>query len=134
MHPLSCVTGTKLEGEKIRLMTKNPRTGETKLSEGAFDVIIAAGGYAHATPLLTHLETAGLLQDKKVTVDGEYSVQFRRGVVSKEVGLWVLGSLEQGEVRDEGMAFAVERGKRVLESVIKSLRVDEESKAEIAML
>lgn len=115
-------------------MAKNPRTNETKKSDGAFDVVIVAGGYTHSTTLLQDIEAAGVLQDKKVQVDAEYKVSFRKNLVAKDTGVWVLGSLEQGELRDEDMGFAVERGNRLLSSLLDTVAGSEESKAEVAML
>lgn len=115
-------------------MTKNPRTDETKKTDGAFDIVIAAGGYTHSTSLLQDIEAAGVLQDKKAQVDAEYKLSFRKNVVAKDAGVWVLGSLEQGELRDEDMGFAVERGNRLLSSLIDSVAGGEEMKGEVAML
>jgi L-ornithine N5-oxygenase len=47
--------------------------------------------------------------------------------------VWVLGSLEQG-VRDEDMGYAVERGNRLLSSLLESVVGGEESRGEVAML
>jgi L-ornithine N5-oxygenase len=100
-----------------------------------FDVVIAAGGYTRSTPLLADIESAGVLQEGKVTVDAEYRVSFRKNAVARDTGLWVLGSLEQGELRDEEMGFAVERGARLLESVVECVgNGDENSRGEVAML
>jgi L-ornithine N5-oxygenase len=99
-------------------------------SPRAFDIIIAAGGYTHSTPLLTEL--SGLLQNKKPTVDAEYKLCMRRNAVAKDCGVWVIGSLEQGS-RDEDMGYAVERGSRLLASLLGSV-VDEEVRGEVAML
>ncbi|OBW64006.1 MAG: hypothetical protein AUREO_059270 [Aureobasidium pullulans] len=132
--PLSEVTSVVPEANKLRLMAKNPRTNEIKKSDGAFDVIIVAGGYTHSTTLLQDIEAAGVLQDKKVQVDAEYKVSFRKNVVARDTGVWVLGSLEQGELRDEDMGFAVERGNRLLSSLIDTVAGGEESKGEVAML
>ncbi|KAI5245428.1 hypothetical protein E4T43_03123 [Aureobasidium subglaciale] len=134
ISPLSQVTSLTPSDSKLRLNIKNPRTNEIKISEGAFDVVIAAGGYTHSTSLLQDIETAGLLQDKKVTVDAEYKLSFRKNAVAKDTGVWVLGSLEQGELRDEDMGFAVERGSRLLNSLLESLQGGEESRGEVAML
>jgi L-ornithine N5-oxygenase len=100
-------------------------------SPQAFDIIIAAGGYQHSTPLLTEL--ASLLQDKKPTVDTEYKLCMRRNAVAKDCGVWVLGSLEQGS-RDEDMGYAVERGSRLLNSLLDSVVDGEEVRGEVAML
>ena len=56
----------------------------------------------------------------------------RRNAISKDCGLWGLGSLEQGS-RDEDMGYAVERGSRLLGSLLDSV-VGEDSRAEVAML
>ncbi|THX60100.1 hypothetical protein D6D06_01520 [Aureobasidium pullulans] len=132
--PLSEVTSIAQENNKLRLMTKNPRTNETKKTDGAFDIVIAAGGYTHSTSLLQDIEAAGVLQDKKAHVDAEYKLSFRKNVVAKDTGVWVLGSLEQGELRDEDMGFAVERGNRLLSSLIDSVAGGEEMKGGVAML
>lgn len=96
-------------------------------------MIISAGGYEHSTPLLSEIEAAGLLQGKKPTVDAEYKLCLRRNGVAKDCGVWVLGSLEQG-CRDEDMGYAVERGSRLLGSLLESVVGGEESRGEVAML
>lgn len=66
-------------------------------------------------------------------MDAEYRVCFRRNAVAKDTGVWVVGSLEQGS-RDEGMGYAVERGARLLKSVLDSVTSTVEDRAEVAML
>ncbi|KAI4846044.1 hypothetical protein E4T44_05278 [Aureobasidium sp. EXF-8845] len=129
--PLSQVTSTTPSGDKTRLVLKNTRTNTVSQSSQAFDIVIAAGGYTHSTPLLTEL--TGLLQNKKPTVDAEYKLCMRRNAVAKDCGVWVLGSLEQGN-RDEDMGYAVERGSRLLASLFDSVVDDEEVRGEVAML
>lgn len=66
-------------------------------------------------------------------MDAEYKICFRRNAVAKDTGVWVVGSLEQGD-RDEGMGYAVERGARLLASVLDSVASTAEDRAELAML
>ncbi|KAG9942364.1 hypothetical protein KCU85_g9254, partial [Aureobasidium melanogenum] len=131
--PLTEVTSLIPYNNKLRLGLRNTRTNATSTSAGAFDVIISAGGYVHSTSLLQDIEAAGVLQNKKPTVDAEYRVCFRRNAVAKDTGVWVVGSLEQGS-RDEGMGYAVERGARLLKSVLGSVTSTVEDRAEVAML
>jgi L-ornithine N5-oxygenase len=130
--PLSQITSTTPSGTKTRLVLRNTHTNITSQSPQAFDIIISAGGYTHSTPLLSDISASGLLQDKQPKVDAEYKLCMRRNTVSKDCGVWVLGSLEQG-VRDEDMGYAVERGNRLLSSLLESV-VGEESRGEVAML
>lgn len=131
--PLSEITSTIPYNNKLRLALKDTRTNTNSTSSGAFDIIIAAGGYTHSTSLLQEIEAAGVLQNKKATVDAEYRICFRRNAVAKDTGVWVLGSLEQG-TRDEDMGYAVERGARLLASVLESVASTAEERAELAML
>jgi L-ornithine N5-oxygenase len=130
--PLSQITSTVPSASKTRLVLKNTHTNAVSQSPQAFDVIIAAGGYTHSTPLLTDIESSGLLQGKP-TVDAEYKLLLRRNAVSKDCGIWVLGSLEQG-CRDEDMGYAVERGSRLMASLLDSVVDGVEVKGEVAML
>ncbi|KAK6002872.1 hypothetical protein QM012_001622 [Aureobasidium pullulans] len=131
--PLSEVTSTIPYNDKLRLALRNTRTNATSTSSGAFDIIIAAGGYSHSTSLLSDIEAAGVLQSQKPTVDAEYRICFRRNAVAKDTGVWVLGSLEQG-TRDEDMGYAVERGARLLASVLDSVASTAGDRVELAML
>ncbi|KAH0147790.1 hypothetical protein KCU67_g11705, partial [Aureobasidium melanogenum] len=133
--PLSQVTSLIPcnNNNKLRLGLKNTHTNASSTSHSAFDIIICAGGYAHSTSLLSDIQAAGLLQNKKASVDAEYRVCFRRNAVAKDTAVWVVGSLEQGN-RDEDMGYAVERGARLLASVLDSVASKEEDRAEVAML
>ncbi|KAG9587537.1 hypothetical protein KCU77_g1312, partial [Aureobasidium melanogenum] len=131
--PLTQITSIIPYNNKLRLALKNTHTNASSTSSGAFDIIISAGGYTHSTSLLSDIEAAGVLQNKKPTVDAEYRVCFRRNAVAKDTGVWVVGSLEQGS-RDENMGYAVERGARLLASVLDSVSNNEEDRAEVAML
>jgi L-ornithine N5-oxygenase len=130
---LSQVTSTTPSGAKTRLVLKNTHTNAISQSQQAFDIIISAGGYSHSTPLLSDISASGLLQDKQPKVDAEYKLCLRRNTVAKDCGLWVLGSLEQGN-RDEDMGYAVERGNRLLGSLLDSVVGGEEVRGEVAML
>lgn len=66
-------------------------------------------------------------------MDAEYRICFRRNAVAKDTGVWVVGSLEQG-TRDEDMGYAVERGARLLASVLDSVASAAGDRAEVAML
>lgn len=66
-------------------------------------------------------------------MDAEYRVCFRRNAVAEDTAVWVVGSLEQTS-RDEDMGYAVERGARLLASVLDSVANKEEDRAEVAML
>ncbi|KAG9855428.1 hypothetical protein KCU98_g780, partial [Aureobasidium melanogenum] len=131
--PLSQVTSLIPYNNKLRLGLKNTRTNASSTSSGAYDIIISAGGYTHSTSLLSDIEAAGVLQNKKASVDAEYRVCFRRNAVAKDTAVWVVGSLEQAS-RDEDMGYAVERGARLLASVLDSVANKEENRAEVAML
>ncbi|CAD0111822.1 unnamed protein product [Aureobasidium uvarum] len=131
--PLSLVTSVIPSGNKLRLCLQNTRTNATSTSPGAFDIVIAAGGYEHSISLLQDIEAAGVLQDKKAAVDAEYKLSFRRNAVAKDTGIWVMGSLDQG-LRDEDMGYAVERSGRLLASVLDSVAGSEEARGEVAML
>ncbi|KAG9587594.1 hypothetical protein KCU77_g1062, partial [Aureobasidium melanogenum] len=131
--PLSQVTSLIPYNNKLRLGLKNTHTNASSTSSSAFDIIISAGGYAHSTSLLSDIEAAGVLQNKKASVDAEYRICFRRNAVAKDTAVWVVGSLEQGS-RDEDMGYAAERGARLLASVLDSVSNKEEDRAEVAML
>lgn len=136
VEPLAKVTSLQRDAatNKLRIQTINPRTGKTSISTRAFDVVISASGYEHSNPLLSNLEQTNLLQEQKVTVDADYKVVFRRDVVARDVGLWVLGSLEDGATRDAVFGFAAERGERVGASIESVVGKGGEVRGEVAML
>lgn len=140
LESCSQVTSAQMtENGKLRLEFDNPRTGATRTSSQAFDVVIAAGGYEYELlpALLSSISDAGLLEQRCLTVDKEYNVNLRRGALATGCGLWCLGSLEEGKIRDDVFTYAAERAQRCVGSVLAAMEVDPAGKVrvgEVAML
>ena len=127
MKPLSEVVGTQREADKVRLELRNPRTNETSISEGAFDIVVAATGYSFAIDKSLIEIPGGLLDGGAIQVDREYRVNFRRGVLVAGGGVWLLGSLEDRHVRNDDFSWAAERAQRVTKSILAEVAKEEKS-------
>lgn len=124
MQNLSEVVATQREGEKVRLILKNPRTGSTTTSEGAFDVVIAATGYTFSLPQNLVDIPSGILDSGAVSVDREYHVNFRKNALVPGCGMWVLGSLEDREVRGDDFRWMAERAGRAVRGICREMEVE----------
>lgn len=124
MKPLSEIISTQREGERVRLVIKNPRTDESSTSERAFDVVIAATGYDFSLPKELMDVPAALLDAGAVSVDREYHVNFCRDTLVPGCGMWLLGSLEDRQVRSDDFRWMAERATRAVKSICRELEVD----------
>lgn len=126
MKCLSEVISTQRDGERVHFVVKNPRTGETSVSEKAFDVIIAATGYDFALPTEMLDVSAALLDAGAVSVDREYRVNFRKDTLVPGCGMWLLGSLEDRNARSDDFRWVAERARRAVKSICKEVEADKE--------
>ncbi|KXT11653.1 hypothetical protein AC579_7019 [Pseudocercospora musae] len=117
IRPLSEVVGASRAGNAARIVTRNPRTGEIVTSSTAFDVIISATGYEFTTNMDLVGALKPLLETSDLTVDREYHVNFRRDVLSRGCGMWLLGSLEDVKERGDNFSLMAERARRAAQSV-----------------
>lgn len=117
IRPLSEVVGASREGDTARIISRNPRTGESVTSATAFDVIISATGYEFATNMELVGAVKPLLDASGLTVNREYHVNFRRDVLSRDCGMWLLGSLENLKERGDNFSLMAERARRAALSV-----------------
>ncbi|KAI5361484.1 Putative L-lysine 6-monooxygenase/L-ornithine 5-monooxygenase, FAD/NAD(P)-binding domain superfamily [Septoria linicola] len=135
MRPLSEVVAAKREGNRVRLVTRNNRTGEVGTTATAFDVIISATGYEHSANMKLVSPVAPLLDAGALTVDREYKVNFRRDTISRGCGMWLLGSLEDLKERGDSFGLMAERARRTVQSVQSSLKEkSDEQYSEAALL
>ncbi|KXT02953.1 hypothetical protein AC578_10632 [Pseudocercospora eumusae] len=130
IRPLSEVVGASREGNAARIVTRNPRTGEIVTSATAFDVIICATGYEFATNVDLVGAVKPLLDASGLTVDREYHVNFRHDVLSRECGMWLLGSLEDVKQRGDNFSLMAERARRAAQSVSSKMKMVEKSEEE----
>lgn len=124
MKYLSEVVEAKQEDGNVRLVVKNPQTGEISMVAQAFDVVIAATGYDLAIKRQLIAPIVHMLDGGVMTVDREYRVNFRRDTLARECGLWMLGSLGDVQQRGDDFSFMAERGHRVAKSVQKHISSD----------
>lgn len=121
MRHSSDVVGIEREHEKVRLVVKNPQTGETSTSKEAFDVVIAATGYAFVMDRDLVDVPAAALDGGAVSVDREYEVNFHRDALATGCGMWLLGSLEDRQQRSDNFACMAERANRAAKSILKNM-------------
>jgi L-ornithine N5-oxygenase len=124
MRFLSEVVEVKQEQDKVRLVTRNPRTGEVSMSAQTFDVVIAATGYGFAVNGQLIAPMTSILDGGALAVDREYRINFRRETVASDCGVWMLGSLSDVQQRGDDFSFMAERSRRVTQSVLKQMASD----------
>lgn len=102
-----------------------------------FDIVIAATGYVRISPqsLLSSLTTKRLLDGSSITVDSEYTVNIRRGLLDPGVGLWCIGSVGDVEhaVGDGAFRVMAERSARLTAS-IKNCVIEEADKEKVGQV
>lgn len=137
MRPLSEVVTAEREHDRVRLVTRNPRTGAVTTAAPAFDMVIAATGYESSADMKLLRPITPLLDGGALTVNREYQVNFRRDALARgsRCGMWVLGSLGLAHRRDD-FRMAAERGRRAAQSILAALQDPELEKAygEVAVL
>lgn len=124
MRTLSEVVEAKQEQGKLRLVVRNPRTGEIGKSAQLYDAVIAATGYDAPANEQLFGPLASILDGGATTVDSEYRVNFRRDAVARDCGIWMLGSLGDVKQRGDDFGFMAERSHRVTKSVLKRASSD----------
>lgn len=96
-----------------------------------FDLLISATGFSRVTPqsLLSSLTSKRLLDGSCMTVDAEYAVNIRRGVLEPGIGLWCVGSVGDAEhaVGDGAFRVMAERSAKLTAS-LKNCMAQEVSK------
>lgn len=127
LKALSEIVGTEREQEKVRLVIRNPRTGEVSTSTQMFDVVVAASGYSFAINRNLIDIPAGLLDDSAISVDRDYRVNLRRQALEPGCGMWMLGSLEDGRGRSDNFRWMSERAQRAAKSILKEMASDARS-------
>lgn len=134
MRPLSEVVAGRREQDKVRLVTRNPRTGEVTTSAIAYDVVIA-GGYEASSSSKLCKAVAPLLDGGALSVDSTYKVNFRRDVLARGCSMWLLGSLQDATTRGDDFSVLSERARRTRDSVLLSLKEkSDEQYSEVAVL
>lgn len=127
LKALSEIVGTEREQEKVRLVIRNPRTGEVSTSTQMFDVVVAASGYSFAINRNLIDIPAGLLDDSAISVDRDYRVNLRRQLLEPGCAMWMLGSLEDGRGRSDNFRWMSERAQRAAKSILKEMASDARS-------
>lgn len=119
IEPLSEVVDIREEQGKARLVVRNTNTGVVDVSARAFDMVIAATGYDSAVDQQLVAPMVPLLDGGAISVDREYRVNFRRNTLTRDCGIWLLGSLGDSNRRGDDFSYMAERGHRVAKSVLE---------------
>ena len=86
---------------------------------GLFDLVIAATGYdknGHER-VMRHL--SDLIDGHRISVDRDYQVNFRSGLLAQDCGLWLQGSLGESDDDEALYPILAERSRRIAESIIR---------------
>lgn len=113
---------------KTSLLVRDVSTGKTE-SHGPYRHVVVASGYERSRhkPLLEPL--AGLLDlQSEVSVDGNYRLNFRRGTVQVDSGVWMLDGFANGS--NDVFPFLAARTDKVLSSIQESCTNEERMKAQ----
>ena len=136
VEPLAKIVGTEIvrapTGPRVRLWLQNPRTGDKRLSERSFDLVVASEYSAKPAAELLLAPLAPLLdKGADMTVDRDYRINFgRQASLGRGVGLWWLDALAEHEVSvDEDVLpsplctkadFSPHRRKKMYSSILPS--------------
>ncbi|KAK5442715.1 hypothetical protein LTS15_010922 [Exophiala xenobiotica] len=87
---------------------------------GLFDLVIAATGYDRSGHERTMRQLSDLVDGHHLSVNRDYQVNFRKGLLAEDCGLWLQGSLgEADDVDDALYPILAERSRRIAESMIR---------------
>ncbi|KAL1306333.1 hypothetical protein AAFC00_005051 [Neodothiora populina] len=119
IEPLAKVIGAEILPSStqphVRLLLKSPRTGAVRKSERSFDKVVVATGYRkQGESLLSSL--SALMEQGAVSVDRDYQVNIKKGVLHNGCGIWSLISFGDHMSRDEEFLHVAEQAHRVIAS------------------
>ncbi|KIX93287.1 uncharacterized protein Z520_10930 [Fonsecaea multimorphosa CBS 102226] len=116
---------------RVRLFVQTPENTD---EPATFDAVISATGFGkHAH--YRALESLQLLFDgPSITVDRDYHINFRKGVLAPGCGIWFQGSLaDDGDQSDDSLfQIIAERSRRLAESVLHRRTKETTSKEEMS--
>ncbi|KIW21631.1 hypothetical protein PV08_02211 [Exophiala spinifera] len=119
----------KTSGDKVVLGFLN--SGGATQRTDIYDLVIAATGFIkvdHQTILHQLLE---LVEGPGISVDRDYQVNFRSGLLTKDCGIWLQGSLGEANNDDEAVyPTLAERSRRAVESILQQRRQQSQSSLE----
>lgn len=98
------------------------------------DLLIAATGYVRDTPdhLFSGLVSKRLLEGSALDVDAEYRLNFRRGVIKHDVGLWCVGSIGiETATGEDAFHIMAERSTRLADSLAKCNHVEDTTSKQV---
>ncbi|EXJ54876.1 uncharacterized protein A1O5_12942 [Cladophialophora psammophila CBS 110553] len=103
---------------RVRLFVQTP---ENPSEPATFDAVISATGFGQHVHYRALEPLQALLDGPSVTVDRDYHINFRKGVLAPGCGIWFQGSLaNDGDQNDDNLLqILAERGRRLAESVLR---------------
>ncbi|OAG36011.1 hypothetical protein AYO21_09804 [Fonsecaea monophora] len=112
------INAEKTVDGRVRLFVQsleNPNESTT------FDAVISATGFEQNAHHRTLQPLKALLDGPSVTVDRDYHINFRKGVLAPGCGIWLQGSLaDDGDQNDDSLLQVLaERSRRLAESVLR---------------
>lgn len=122
----------KSESGRLHLTHQDKKTAEQTAED--FDLLVSATGFVRVAPqtLLSSLTSKRLLDGSSLTVDAEYAINIRRGVLEPGVGLWCVGSVGDAEhsVGDGAFRVMAERSAIITASLKTCVAQEAERKKE----
>lgn len=113
------ISAEKSDSGRLHITHQDKTTAEQSVED--FDLVVAATGFVRVAPqsLLSSLTSKRLLDGSSITVDAEYAINIRRGVLESGVGLWCIGSVGDAEhaVGDGAFRVMAERSARLTASL-----------------
>ncbi|KAI1620271.1 L-ornithine N5-oxygenase [Exophiala viscosa] len=86
---------------------------------GLFDLVIAATGYDKNGHERIMRQLSTLIDGHRISVDRDYQVNFRSGLLVEGCGLWLQGSLGDSDDDEALYPILAERSRRIAESIIR---------------
>jgi hypothetical protein len=119
LKAFSEVVDAELKQDKVRLIIKNPKTGQASISDHFFDVVIVASGYKPSSAKALLSPAAHLFDEWELNVGSDYCVDFGRDVLAPSGSLWILSSQKNPKSRSDDFAGIAETARRVTQSVVR---------------
>lgn len=106
------------------LQLRDASTGKTEV-QGPYRHVVVASGYERLRHKLLLASLGDLLEAQDDTsVDRNYRLNFRRGTVQSDSGIWILDGFANGS--NDVFSFLAARTDRLASSILDSCRIEEE--------
>ncbi|KIW37218.1 uncharacterized protein PV06_10567 [Exophiala oligosperma] len=119
----------RMTGDKVVLGFKT--SGDEERHTDSYDLVIAATGFVKTDHQAIMQQLFELVEGPGISVDRNYQVNFRSGMLARGCGLWLQGSIGEANNDDEAVfPTLAERSRRAVESIVQQRQQPSESSVE----